>query len=218
MNGAANGHLLRLIAQFNLLPSIELHPDRRSDYAPDPVWQALAAGRFGHRHLSARVLEVEGLHGDWADGFETRERRLALLGWQGLERMMTLAGIGLNAAWIATRIHRDEVASLKARLGRQDYAFAVGRARFLGLSVAWPAPGRKNDLLDWFQRAGRACIEACIQQQPRSLSRRLELRLAPNAKGGTVADRLPALEPCRAISLIRKLAPEIGPECVSLLS
>jgi YOP proteins translocation protein K (YscK) len=218
MNGRAGGALLRLIAQFNLLPSLELHPDHRPDYAPAPLWQGGAIGRFGHRHLSAHILKAERLHGDWVTAFETRERRLALLGWRARERLIALTGIALNAHWIATSIDRDEVASLRTRLGRDDYAFAVGRARFLGLSAGWPAPGSETDRLDWIRRAGQAYVQACASGQPRALVRRLELRLARDNAAGAAAVGLPAVEPAGAIALFRKVAPEVGPECVSLLN
>lgn len=215
---ARAGGLARLIAQFNLLPSLELHPDHRPDYAPDPVWQASATGRFGHRHLSAHILERERLRGDWVTAFETRERRLALLGWRALERLITLTGIALNAHWIATSINRDEVASLRTRLGRDNYGFAVGRARFLGVGAGWPAPRGETDRLDWIRRAGRTYVEACAFGQPRALVRRLELRLGRDDAAGALAAEPPAVEPARAIALFRKVAPEVGSECVSLLS
>jgi hypothetical protein len=213
MNGKGGGALTRLIAQFNLLPSIELHPDHRAGYAPAPLWEA----RGAHRHLSARILAVERLEGDWVTAFETRERRLALLGWRTLERLIVLTGSALNAQWIATQIDRSEVAALRTGLGRDNYAFAVGRARFLGLSTAWPAP-RGGSPLEWIRRAGRAYILACASGQPRSLVRRLELRLAREPADAAPAVDLPVPEPARAIALLRKLAPEVGPECVSLLS
>jgi hypothetical protein len=208
---------LRQVAQFNLLPSIELHPARQPRYAPVALWPSCGSGAV-HRHLSAQILAAEGLHGEWVTAFETRERRLALLGWRALERLITLAGIALNLRWIATAIDREEVAALKAGLGPDDYAFAVGRARFLGSAATWPAPSRPGDRLAWIPRTGRAQLEACVAGQPRSLVRRLELRLAHDiANGGPSAD-LPPVEPARAIALFRKLAPEVGPECVSLLS
>lgn len=218
MNQGPGVEILRLIAQFNLLPSIELHPDHRGDYAPDTLWQALAAGRLGHRQLSARILEHEGLKGDWVAAFETRERRLALLGWRGLERLITLTGIALNAVWIATRIDRQEVANLKSSLGAYDYAFAMGRARFLGTSLTWPTPPAGQDVMAWIRRAGRTAIDSCTLQQPRSFRRRLELRLADSDQADGAGNDLPAMEPNRVSGLFRKLAPEVGPQCVSLLS
>ena len=215
MTAAAAG-LWRPILQFNLLPSLELHPARRQHYAPAPVWAALAGSRRGHRQLSAHILELEALADDWVTAFETRERRLALLGWRALDRLILLAGVALNAEWIATRIDRDEVAALRASLGRDSYAFAVGRARFLGLSSAWPAPA--GDRLAWFRRAGRAYLEACAHGQPHACARRLELRLEPRPEHGPVGADLPVTEPGQATALLRKLAPEVGPECVSLLN
>ena len=217
MSGMAGGALSRLIAQFNLLPSIELHPDHRPGYAPAPLWEARAGGG-AHRHLSAHILALERLEGDWVTAFETRERRLALLGWRTLERLIVLTGIALNAHWIATQIDRSEVAALRTRLGRDNYAFAVGRARFLGLATARPLPGDGSDRLEWLRRAGRTYVLACASGQPRSLARRLELRLAREPADAAPAADLPAPEPARAIALLRKLAPEVGPECVSLLS
>jgi hypothetical protein len=209
---------LRRVAQFNLLPSIELHPARRPHYAPVPLWEPRGCSAGVHRHLSAQILGAEGLHGEWVTAFETCERRLALLGWRDLERLITLAGIALNAHWIATAIDRDEVTALKARLGPDNYAFAVGRARFLGLAAAWPVPRGPGDRLEWIRRTGRAQVEACVSGQPRSLVRRLELRLARDLANGEPSAGLPPVEPARAMALFRKLAPEVGPECVSLLS
>lgn len=208
----------RLIAQFNLLPSLELHPNRRADYAPAPVWQTQRAGSGAHRCLSEQILAAERLQGEWVAAFETRERRLALLGWRALERLITLTGIALNAHWIATAIDRSDVAALRTRLGRDNYAFAVGRARFLGLAVAWPAPRGAGDRLEWIRGAGRAYVRACAFGQPRALARRLELRLAGNFTAEGASADLPVVEPPRATALFRKLAPEVGAECVSLLS
>jgi hypothetical protein len=209
---------LRQVAEFNLLPSIELHPARRSHYAPAPLWESRGCAGAVHRHLSAQILAAESLHGDWVTAFETRERRLALLGWRGLERLITIAGIGLNAHWIATAIDREGVAALKAKLGPDYYAFAVGRARFLGLTAAWPEPHGPGDRLEWIRRTGRAQLGACVSGQPRSLVRRLELRLAHDIANEEPSAGLPPVEPAGAMALFRKLAPEVGPECVLLLS
>lgn len=218
MSRPGSGAMPYLIAKFNLLPSLELHPERRADYAPSAVWQACAKTPLGHRHLSRHILAAEQLNDDWVTAFETRERRIALLGTSALERMIMLTGLALNAHWIATSIDGREVAALRTKLGQSDYAFAVGRARFLGVSTFWPAPFGQRDLLDWFRRAGRAYLHVCLYLQPRPLRRRLELKLAPAPVGSEWLANEPPPEPKRAMGLLRKLARDMGPECASLLS
>lgn len=207
--------LHRLVLQFNFLPSMELHPDRRAEFATAPVWARVAASAGGHRHLSALILQRLGLEDDWVTAFETRERRIALLGWQALERLVLHAGVALNALWVATRIGRGEVAAIKAGLGPDLYAFALGRGRFLGTGDGWPEPPMGADPVAWFRRAGLRFVDGCAQQQPPGLKRRLALRLPAGPAG---ADALPLPEPEQASALFRKLAPEVGEPCVSLLA
>jgi hypothetical protein len=211
--------LHRLIVQFNFLPSLELHPDHRGTIVGAPVWDALTASPAGHKQLSAAILERERLQDDWVTAFQTRERRVALLGWQPLEQLLLLAGVALNAVWVATRISRSDVAAVKTALGPELYGFAVGRARFLGDVAPWPEPQDSAALLSWVTRAGLRYLEGCTQQQPRAVAARLKLRLPrlpaldPNA-----AQPLPLPEPERATGLFRKLAPEVGEPCISLLA
>lgn len=216
---SAKERLQRLIVQFNFLPSMELHPERRDQIASVAVWRALAASPAGHRQLSASLLARERLLDDLVTAFETRERRIALLGWKLLDRLVVLAGTALNAEWIATRIGRSEVATLKSGLGADLYAFALGRARFLGDIAGWPAPPNSTDCLQWIERAGLRYIEACMQQQPHALRGRLVLRLPLHAEiDAPEGSALPLPEPERAIALFRKLAPEVGEPCTSLLA
>jgi hypothetical protein len=211
--------LHRLIVQFNLVPSLEVHPDHRGDLVTAPVWEALTASAAGHRQLSAAILERENLLGEWVTAFETRERRIALLGWQMLERLVLLAGVALNALWIATRIGRHDVAAVKTGIGAELYDFAVGRARFLGDIAVWPAPPEGDDALAWVRRAGLRYVAGCTQQQPRALQARLALRLPrAAATDSDTSVQLPLPEPERASTLFRKLAPEIGEPCTSLLA
>lgn len=212
--------LHRQIVQFNFLPSLEVHPDHRDSVVVAPVWEALSASPAGHKQLSAAILAREQLHDDWVTAFQTRERRVALLGWQALERLLLLAGVALNAAWVATRISRHDVAAIKTALGPELYGFAVGRARFLGDVAAWPDPPDSGAVLPWVKRAGHRFLEGCTQQQPRAVAARLKLKL-PRLVAGERDDAeasLPLPEPARATALFRKLAPEVGEPCISLLA
>ena len=212
------GSLQRLILEFNFLPSVELHPSRIKDYAPESSWQAISETRFGHRKLSAEILHQEGLANDWVTTFETRERRVALLGWQILDRLVLLAGAALNSQWISTRISGPEVTALRDGLGEQAYDFAVGRARFLGITKEWPTPNGSSDPISWLRQSGECYLRACVERQPTGLTKRLALRCPPSDDTVPPKSPLPRPNSLEAAMLFRKIAPEISPQCVSLFA
>ncbi|MEO1019091.1 MAG: SctK family type III secretion system sorting platform protein [Pseudomonadota bacterium] len=208
----------RLALAFNLLPSLELHPDQISKFVQPAVWDRLATQRSGHRHLSRHILKTEDLEGKWVTSFATTSRRLALLSYTSLDRLSFLLGVVLNAEWIATRIHRNEVSRVRDGLGRQHYAFATGQARFLGGPLDWPPPKDDQPIDQWLQDSGDRCLSSVIEEEPAELVRRYRLRRPPDRSLASSGSDAPKIAPAKAIVLCRKIAREIGPECASLLA
>ncbi len=203
--------LARKQVVLNLLPSMELHPERVPGYIRPDLWQRIAATKSGHRHLSSHLLESEGLRGNWVDSFDTLPARLALLSPATLDRLTFLVGVALNAEWIVTRLKRSDVQAVRGTLSAEDYRFASGRARLLGLPVDWPAPPSAEVLGAHLQHSGDRCVGRLFAGSPHALARRYELRRPKDGDLAMPPEHDLSVKTIEA--LCRKIGREIGEPC-----
>jgi hypothetical protein len=203
-----------LVLEFNLAPANYVDPS----WLPvetSVVFAAVAAG-FGKRALdvvSRWLLSEHALQDAFDFDFSEPLKRIALVDRASLQHLARHLGLLAVAKALRTTIDRVSVGALKARLGAQNYEFALRHGTAANVLAA-PARvdlscPRLEDrllavggqrLLSFFESAPPALVGRARLKLPRTLSPRDEDRLPSNAR-----DRAPDV-------LLKTILPEVLPQ------
>lgn len=197
------------LLQFNLLPSLLLHPRR----GPAQAHAELKALPALHRHRSAALLRQHGL--DPVLGLDDPALPLAMLPDAHFNRLLLLLGAALNAPHIRRTIARDEVSLLRDVLGAQAMAMARAPAAtaLAGLPVApdWDAANAADLCIAW----GSAVLCQAFDAAAPAVGRRARLRLAPEADALRAPLAAAGLQPERALCIARDVLQTLEPAWLS---
>jgi len=176
------------LLEFNLLPSLSLHPSRHAAFgAPSrPVPAACAAA--WHRHWSSAILRRLDLHHRPVLDADRPELALALLPPDRLARLARHVGAARCAQRLRRIVAGSQVRELAAALGADVLDFA--RHAETG---PWTRPADRDDgpiaaLAGQVDRIGRAALRAVFQAAGPDLGLRAELRLADEPAGDAPDD------------------------------
>jgi type III secretion protein K len=165
------------LLEFNLLPSLTLHPSRHAAFgAPSrPVPAACAAA--WHRQWSGAILRRLNLRDRPVVDADRPELALALLPPDRLARVARHVGAARCASRLRRAIAGDDVRALASALGADALDFAR-RAE----TGPWSRPadadaGPVASLAGRVDRIGRAALRAVFQAAGPELGLRAELRL-----------------------------------------
>ena len=180
-----------------LLPEALLFHSLPTEYMDASWWQPewLSAALFerlrqkrrSHRHLSRFLVRRLGLGDELPSGWKPAHFGLAVTPARRLDRLVTLAGITLLSTAIVGVLRSRDRNRVIARIGEQDYGFALRRGRFLlqqsrlansALDVGAPMP----DAVDQeSRRLGMASLASALQNAPETLVRRTQLKFSRTA-------------------------------------
>lgn len=186
-----NRALFQSVCRFNFQPAWYIHSDHLAGVITPRLVEQLRRSPRGRHRLSRWIASRWDLSVPDPGEFKDPPRRLALLEYTLLERLIALIGAAVYSRKIALAVDRDTQTRLKQSLG-DDYLFAVKRAPFLVKDLperlAQPiGPDPRNQL----QKAGRVCVLNCIPDASSALWQRLALKFPPGApldRGDTLND------------------------------
>jgi len=193
------------LLEFNLLPSLTLHPSRHAAFgAPSrPVPAACAAA--WHRHWSGAILRRLNLRDRPVADAARPELALALLPPDRLARLARHVGAARCAPRLRRIVAGGEVRELAAALGAEVLDFAR-RAE----AGPWSRPADQDDgpvapLAGRVDRIGRAALRAVFRAAGPELGLRAELRLAAEPDGDAPDDCPAPLE--LALAVLERIEP-----------
>lgn len=207
------------LVAFNAHPVATIHETR---LAPVAEHSFLAVtGREGRaaRKLSQLVLAHHDLQRDWCLDFDALPRRFGLLSGEVLRQLIELSGAALCAAHMGRLILRDDVARARRELGETLWQFALRKAPFLLGPRAYEASPERMDVTNLQQivrDSGARALGLALADEPRSLTLRLQLKLAwdiPFAEGVG-----PQIKQRHARLLQKLLLQEVDPTCAALFN
>jgi YOP proteins translocation protein K (YscK) len=176
-----NRPLFVLLNRFNYQPARYIHADHLAGLTSPQLLERLRRSPRGQHKLSRWISERWGLDAPDVGEFEDKPRRLALLEYTALERLVTLIGAAVYSRRIALAVDRDTQVRMKQSLG-DDYLFAVKRAQFLVKDLPERLAGPLGpDPRRQLREAGSACVLGCFPDASRALRQRLALKFPPGA-------------------------------------
>lgn len=201
--------LAEALLRFNLMPALLLHPRR----AGATALHELKALPTLQRHQSAALLKQHGL--DPVLDLEDPALPLAMLPGEHFERLLLVLGAALNAPHIRRTIARDELSTLRERLGSEAMAAArtPTAAALAGLPVApdWDAANAPEISMAW----GAAVLGQAFDAATAPVGQRGRLRLAPEADALRAPLSAAGLQPERALRIARELLQTLEPQWFS---
>ncbi|MCG8650827.1 MAG: Yop proteins translocation protein K [Pirellulales bacterium] len=176
-----NKRLFTLIYRFNCQPAIDIHPDHLPATITSKWLQRLRDSRRGERKLSQWIAEKWNLDEQGVWDFSDIRRRLALLDYATLSRLIQFLGAAVCRRQIASVLDRNEQRELKTSIDEDTYLFALKRASFLVKDLPDPVPAESfGDLPSRVAAAGRKCLAVCLSDLPGALLDRLRLKFPKN--------------------------------------
>jgi len=210
-----NRPLFRRIVEFNWLPALYLHPERKAELLDDVLWDALMQRPSGQQHLSRLVWRRLDLRLPEFFDFQPARRRFALLDTGVLSRLAQYVGAALAWPRISRAVGRDQVLQWKQQLGEDLYQFAVKRAPFLmSANSTLPQLLREGET-ESTATAGWRALACCCTSDPPGLVQRFQLKFPPSVE--IEFDRqIAEQDRDRVVSLLKKiLLAEVQPESAS---
>ena len=180
-----NSLLTSWVEEFNFRPARYVHPSFWKRWGGEAAVHEALQTRRGAAGLSRLVLREAQAEGDFFLDFESEPLRLALLPGEALGRLIRLAGLAANSHAIRQAIRKDDVALMRRQLGEDDYSFGVKVAPFLGNRGDLDFSRDESDGKDMavrVRRSGRRCVEAAGSGAPPALTKRWNLRFAPDER------------------------------------
>lgn len=176
----------RRMLEFNLLPSLALHPDRHAEFGmPFPLPSALSGvpdmARRWHRHWSRDILVRLGLVDRPVVDTAQPELALALLPPERLAVCARLMGAVLCAPRLRRAISGVEVRALIDAVGVDALEIARREPGRLHPGLADSQRWSLAEVAKALPRLGYGALRAALQQASPELRMRAELRLPPDA-------------------------------------
>lgn len=169
---------------FNLLPSLTLHPERRSQFADGCDWSFIGdtseKAAIMHRHWSRAILKALRLENRIVEDTDGLALRVALLSVAELDRLARWLGVQLCATPFRTAIRGEDVRRMmsmpdahviealrQSTEDTRDDLYAPARS--------WPV----EQALACYVELGIAALLFACESAGEALGTRLALKLAP---------------------------------------
>ncbi|MCA0325222.1 MAG: SctK family type III secretion system sorting platform protein [Proteobacteria bacterium] len=178
--------VLARLTQFNLLPSLFLHPGQVKLLSPPNGMDTNAARHPAvqaalHRQWSQRLLARLNVAASPVVNLKEPALPLALMAAEQLDRLVRELGIALLGRRLRRMILRDDVLAVRASLGETGMRWALEGARELHPGLLEAPPVSPQGSAQAADLLGASLLGLAWHDAPQSLRLRADWRVAPEA-------------------------------------
>ncbi|MFA5487778.1 MAG: SctK family type III secretion system sorting platform protein [Candidimonas sp.] len=183
------------VMMFNLMPSLTLHPERRSQFSGGHDWSFVGdtneSHAIMHRHWSRSILKALRLEERFVEDADSLALRVALLPADELDRLARWLGIRLCAVPFRTAIRGEDVRRMMGSADAHEIETLRQSADELQIAFYEPARGWSVEqaLANYAELGVAALLHAC-EPAGEALGIRLALKLAPAGYWDAMPDGL----------------------------